>query len=172
MPHETSNLRRWLSKIGHFTGLMEDFLLVLILSIMIIIAVSQILLRNYFDIGLVWSDSLLRALVLWVGLLGAIVASRNENHISIDILSRFMSARIKAISNIVTDIFTVVVCVVVSYYSYNFVKLDFDENISTFGDLPAWMIESILPIGFAVIALRYAEGIVRRLLELRGQPQQ
>jgi len=171
MPPETSSLRHRLAKIGRITGLMEDALLVLILSVMIIIAVSQILLRNYFDIGLVWGDSLLRALVLWVGLLGAIVASRTENHISIDLLSRFLSPRIKIIANIITDIFTVVVCIVVSYYSYRFVKLDFDADISTFGDLPAWIIELILPLGFAVIALRYAEGVARRVLELRGQSQ-
>lgn len=158
----------WLARAGRFTALLEDSLLVLMLSVMMIIAVLQILLRNYFEIGLVWGDSLLRALVLWVGLLGAIVASRNENHISIDILSRFMSPRIKAVANIVTDAFTVVVCAVVSYYSYRFVELDFEAGVTTFGDLPAWVIESILPVGFAVIALRYAVATLRKIQVLRG----
>ncbi len=168
MPPESNKSFHWLSRIGRFTALLEDALLVLMLSAMIIIAVLQILLRNYFDLGLVWGDSLLRALVLWVGLLGAIVASRNENHISIDILSRFMSARTRAIANIVTDFFTVVVCAVVSYYSYRFVELDYEAGVSTFGNLPAWVIESILPVGFAVIALRYAGGLLRKVQALRG----
>ncbi len=171
MPPENSNPPHWSARAGRYAALLEDALLVLMLTVMIVVAVLQILLRNYFDLGLVWGDSLLRALVLWVGLLGAIVASRNENHISIDILSRFMSPRIQALANIVTDLFTVVVCVVVSYYSYRFVELDFEADVATFGNLPAWVIESILPVGFAIIALRYCVAIAGKVRVLRGQSQ-
>ena len=171
MPPENSNTPHWSARAGRYAALLEDALLVLMLTVMIVVAVLQILLRNYFDLGLVWGDSLLRALVLWVGLLGAIVASRNENHISIDILSRFMSPRIQALANIVTDLFTVTVCAVVSYYSYRFVELDFEADVATFGNLPAWVIESILPVGFAIIALRYCVAIAGKVLLLRGQAE-
>ena len=43
----------------------EDALLVLLLSVMIGLASTQILLRNLLDSGFVWIDPLLRVLVLW-----------------------------------------------------------------------------------------------------------
>ncbi len=67
----------------------EDALLVLLLSTMIVLASTQILLRNLFDSGFVWIDPLLRVLVLWLGLIGATVATRNNRHIRIDLLTRF-----------------------------------------------------------------------------------
>ncbi len=53
----------------------EDSLLVVILSSMIILAVYQIISRNLFSEGVVWIDPLLRILVLWVGQAGAGVLS-------------------------------------------------------------------------------------------------
>jgi TRAP-type C4-dicarboxylate transport system permease small subunit len=48
----------------------EDALLVVLLSTMIVLAGTQIILRNFLDSGFVWIDPLLRVLVLWLGLLG------------------------------------------------------------------------------------------------------
>ena len=70
----------------------EDALLVLLLSAMIVLAATQIMLRNFFDSGFVWIDPLLRVLVLWLGLIGATVATRNNRHIRIDLLSGFSAA--------------------------------------------------------------------------------
>ena len=52
----------------------EDSLLVVILTSMIMLAVYQIISRNLFSEGIVWIDPLLRTLVLWVGLAGAVSA--------------------------------------------------------------------------------------------------
>jgi tripartite ATP-independent transporter DctM subunit len=54
----------------------EDALLVVLLSTMIVLAGTQIILRNFLDSGFVWIDPLLRVLVLWLGLLGASVTCR------------------------------------------------------------------------------------------------
>ena len=67
----------------------EDALLVVLLSAMILLASTQILLRNFFDSGFVWIDPILRVMVLWLGLIGATVATRYNKHIRIDLLSRY-----------------------------------------------------------------------------------
>ena len=56
----------------------EDALLVILLTAMIVLACTQILLRNFFDSGIVWIDPLLRVMVLWLGLVGATVATRHN----------------------------------------------------------------------------------------------
>ena len=69
---------------------LEDGILVLLLMTMIGVAASQVILRNFFDAGLYWGDSLVRVTVLWVALVGAMVASRDDSHIRVDLLSRMV----------------------------------------------------------------------------------
>ena len=68
-------------------------LLILLLSLMILLAAYQVVARNFFDTGILWGDALVRVLVLWVTFIGATIAARDDEHIRIDLLTRFISAR-------------------------------------------------------------------------------
>jgi len=133
----------------------EDALLVGLLLLMIGMSVTQIFLRNLFEAGIVWSDVLVRILVLWVGLVGAMVASRQGNHITIDILDRYLPARAKKVADFVVELFTALVCTVVAYYSLVFVQMEFADGGMAFEQVPTWLCEAIIPFAFTVIALRY-----------------
>ena len=64
----------------------EKYLLVLLLSLMIVLAFLQIVLRNFFETGLSWGDVLVRYLVLWVAFIGAALATKEGRHINMEIL--------------------------------------------------------------------------------------
>ena len=72
----------------------EDGVLMLIFASTLGFAVMQILLRNFFDIGLIWLESYLRMQVLWLAMLGAMVATREGEHIRIDLLARFIQGKL------------------------------------------------------------------------------
>lgn len=155
----------FLQRLLHFTNILEDSLLVILLSAMILIAVGQIVLRNIADTGLSWADPLLRILVLWLGLLGAMVATRQDCHISIDLLTRHLSLRFRQLGEFLSTVFTLVVCVLLAYHGGRFVLQDQAEGVIAFASLPAWWFELIIPLGFAVMSLRYT---VRCLQNLRS----
>jgi TRAP-type C4-dicarboxylate transport system permease small subunit len=133
----------------------EDSILVGLLLLMITLAVLQIFLRNLFETGIVWSDVLVRILVLWVGLVGAMVASRQGNHINIDILDRFLPERAKVVVSFVVEVFTAFICTIVAYYSLQFVQMEFADGGMAFAKVPVWLCEAIIPFAFGVIAIRY-----------------
>lgn len=133
----------------------EDSILVGLLMLMITLAVLQIFLRNLFETGIVWSDVLVRILVLWVGLVGAMVASRKGNHINIDIMERFLSERAKIVVNFVVELFTAFICSMVAYYSIQFVHMELVDGGRAFANVPTWVCEAIIPFAFVVIAIRY-----------------
>jgi len=133
----------------------EDAILVGLLLLMIGMSVTQIFLRNLFETGIVWSDVMVRILVLWVGLVGAMVASRQDNHITIDILDRYLSERSKVYANFVVKLFTALICTIVAYYSLSFVQMEFADGGMAFAQVPTWLCEAIIPFAFTVIALRY-----------------
>ncbi|MCF6245840.1 MAG: TRAP transporter small permease [Desulfobacula sp.] len=134
---------------------LEDGILVTLLLVMIIMAVLQIVLRNLLDSGILWGDGLVKVLVLWIGLVGAMIASRNNNHISIDIISRYLPGPIKKLSDLIIAIFTTVICGIMAYFSFTFVLLERAGGMTAFAKVPAWLCESIIPIAFGIICFRY-----------------
>lgn len=146
----------WLQRGKKIIARIEDGVLAGLLTVMIGAATAQIVLRNVWDSGLVWSDPLTKVLVLWIGLLGAMVASRHNNHIHIDVLSRFLPARAKAASEALNSLFAALVCGVIAYHAVRLVLIDKEAATVAFGAVPTWVCELIIPFGFAVIGLRYA----------------
>lgn len=151
---------------------LEDAVLVVLLTTMILLAATQILLRNVFDSGLLWADELLRILVLWIGLAGALAASRDRNQIKIDVLSRFLPERGRLVMQIVTDFFTAVVCAVVGWHAFVFVSGSHEYGDTLLGSLPAWWFQVILPASFFLIAWRYLVQTVTDVMTLLRGPGQ
>jgi TRAP-type C4-dicarboxylate transport system permease small subunit len=133
----------------------EDALLALLLGTLVLLAPLQIVLRNFFDAGWIWADPFLRVLVLWIALLGALAASRQDKQIAIDIVSKFLSDRAKALVGTLTGLFTAFVCGVVAYHSWRFVAGEREFGSMAFGEVPAWLCQSVIPFAFAMIAVRH-----------------
>jgi TRAP-type C4-dicarboxylate transport system permease small subunit len=133
----------------------EDGLLVLLLSAMIVLAGTQILLRNFLDSGFVWIDPLLRVLVLWLGLIGATVATRNNRHIRIDLLSKLFSRNTHRLIQSVIGQISAWTCLVIAWYGFKWIQMDFADGVTSFAGIPAWILEVIIPVTFALIGLRY-----------------
>ncbi len=134
----------------------ESGTLVVLLILMIIIAVVQIVMRNFMGAGLIWAESLLRITVLWLALLGAMVASRNNEHIAIDVLADKFPATYRNFIMCLSRILTAVICIVTAWYSLMFVIDEYQYGDIAFGYIPNWVCETIIPFSLAIIAIRYA----------------
>ena len=116
--------------------------------------------RNFLESGFIWGDIFLRVLVLWLALIGAILASRKGKQISIDVLSQFIPVPYKAYIQKFNLLFAAIVCCIISYYSGLFVYLEFQDNTIAFGNIPAWVTEIIIPIGFFILGVKYIAQII------------
>ena len=155
-----------LEKVGRTV---EDAVLVIILSGMILLAAGQIVARNVFGFGFIWSDELLRMLVLWIAVAGAVAASRTDKHINIAILDRFLPPRLNDGVKIIIDLFTAGVCAVVTSYSINFVRTSYEYGDVLLGDVPAWILQLVLPIGLRRSSSRLTLFFLKRLAgQFRG----
>ena len=133
----------------------EDGILAALLTLMIALTAGQILLRNFFGAGIIWGDMLVRVLVLWVGLIGAMIATRQNKHISIDLVARYLPKRFDLPLKAVVQLFAAVVCALAAFYSFVFVHAEYYDGGRAFGQVPVWVCEAIMPLAFAVMALRY-----------------
>lgn len=133
----------------------EDAVLAVLLAAMITLAALQIVLRNLFDIGIGWADPTVRLLVLWVGLLGALAASRDDRQINVDVLTRLLPDRAGRAVRIVTHLATAAISGLVAYEAGRFVWSEYESGSVAFAGVPTWVSAAIVPLAFAGIALRY-----------------
>jgi TRAP-type C4-dicarboxylate transport system permease small subunit len=133
----------------------EDGILAVLLGAMILVAAAQIGLRNFFDWNLSWGDSLTRLLVLWVGLLGALAATRESRHISIDVLSHLFPPRGRAATQSIGSLFAAAVCGLVAWHAVRFVWDERSGGSTGLLGVPEWLLHAVVPLGFALIAVRY-----------------
>lgn len=162
---------RWLERLERLGRATEDALLVGLLGAMVLLAGAQIVLRNLLGEGLIWSDQLLRIMVLWVGVLGALAASRDNNHIVIDLVPKLLPARWKRGIETLVCAFTAVVSALVAWHAARFVIEEYGYSQPLVGPVPGWVFQSVIPLGFALIAWRYAVFTIIALRATRAEPQ-
>lgn len=158
-------LLRWFHRI-------EDGLIVAVLLFMILLAVVQIVLRNFFGSSLVWIEPLLQNAVLWIGLLGAMIASRNDEHIRIDVASTLLPEKYHPFLTTAVDLFTAFICALVAWHSVGFVIDEYEYAGVAFANVPSWLLQSIIPVGFSVMAARYVLLFAMGLLGKRPKMQE
>jgi TRAP-type C4-dicarboxylate transport system permease small subunit len=149
------------SRLVRLIGHLESAVLVLILATMVVLAGAQIVLRNTTGGGIVWADPALRVLVLWIGMVGALAATRDDKHLTVDAVSRLLSATWKARTRVITDLVTAVVSGLVAWHAARLMIGDKQAGLTAFGEVPVWVCEAILPIGFGLIAMRYVAYVVQ-----------
>ncbi len=147
----------------------ENFLLIAMLALMVLLAAAQIVFRNFLDRSIFGADEALRLLVLWVAFLGAVAASREGKHIHVDAIARWLPPRIKAGVAAFTDLFTLAVCLVLAWQSLRYIESARATGEIAFGVLPVWVAGSILPLAFTLIALRYALRLQHHVQQARGR---
>ena len=81
-----------LARINRFISRLEDSLLIGLVAGLLLVAVAQIILRNVFGAGLLWADPAMRIAVLWIAMVGGMVACREGGHIKINLFDMYAIA--------------------------------------------------------------------------------
>lgn len=146
---------RVLCRIDAFLGKVEKMLIVAILTGMVLLAFLQVLLRNLWGLGLPWLDILLRHVVLWLGIVGASLATRMKRHIRIDVLHRQFPLRPQRIVERGVLLFAAAVSMLLGLGAVDLVWQEWAAGSVAFGSVPTWVLQLVLPVGFAILTFRF-----------------
>ena len=141
-----------------FAKILEVTLIVLLLAMMTLVA-SQVVLRNVFNSGIAWADVASKHMVLWVAFFGAMLATRSREHIAVDALMRVIPRIARNSVRIGIDALACLISFLLAKASFFFVLSERQAGAELFTGVPTWIIQAIIPFGFAMIALEYAIGI-------------
>lgn len=127
----------------------------------------QIVLRNGFSSGIFWADELVRLLVLWLAVIGALAATRDRRHIAIELLVRSLPDVPQRIVRGLAGLFAAAVSAIFAWQSLRFVLDSREFGDQVLGGWPAWYFQLILPVGFALIALQFLVAALESLTVAR-----
>ena len=150
-----NGLKIFSSRLATLLAQTEKAFLCLLLSAMILLACVQIFLRTFFASGILWADPLLRYLVVWAGLFGAAVATKQTNHISIDIVSHWLPERFQPGLRFLLNLFSAGVCILLTYAAVKFVRDEALYGGRGVVEIASWQLNIVYPLTFALIAGRF-----------------
>ncbi len=142
---------KWQGKLAHG----ENLLVSLALAAMVVLPLTEALLRRTLHVSIPGSIAIVQHMVLVVGMLGGAIAAREQRLIS---LSNVGEAKLhgwpKTVSRIFTGAVAIAVCGYLCLATCQFVQNERESGKLLANIIPVWIVLWVLPLGFAAIAIR------------------
>lgn len=149
----------------------EQWLIVVGLMVILIFGVMSILLRNTVGWGLAFADILSRQITVWLGLLGASLATVSAEHISIDAFSRMLKKDKVKVNRVAIGIMCIIGNGIMTYCAIMFLMFYINKPVDVdFGGFKVtnWKLLVIFPLAFALITFRTLIQTIEVGLALKG----
>jgi TRAP-type C4-dicarboxylate transport system permease small subunit len=113
--------------------------------------------------GLVWSQTIALALMLWVGMIGASLATRERRHLALDIGPRALPERARPYATAVGYLITSLFCLLLVVLSIESVRrhlgdwqdTDWAGGVLIGTPIPKWIAFLAIPYGFIAMSIRF-----------------
>ena len=136
--------------VDKYAGLAEQAVLVAILAAVVLTGAAQAISTKVFQKSLLWSFDVVRGGTFAIALIGAAFASHQARHLSMDIVSRFVSPRKRMMLRVALGLFTIFA----AYLLFSS-GLRLHERVAAEGGhrgvIPIETIALMIPIGSALI---------------------
>lgn len=135
--------------IRRFLKISVTFALFLILGLILMNMVA----RHLGVAGIAWADVAIPHTVLWVGFLGAILATLENHHISIEILPNILPEKWKRPVFVFRSLVTSGLSGWLAWAAWKFIEQEKGFGEVLFFGLTSWELALIVPIMFAMITV-------------------
>lgn len=136
----------------------ENSIALLAMAGIVILPLAEIVLRKWFATGIPGAAPFAQHLTMWVGMLGAAIAARDGKLLSLATGEILAHSRTAHVAKFIAAIAGAAVATVFAVGGVNLVKLDRVDATEIAAGVPVWVADLVLPIAFALIALRLMWG--------------
>ena len=120
---------------------------------MAVLPIAEIAGRHVLGQGVPGSVTWVQHLTLWVAFAGGIIAARDRRHLALA-TTTFLPKSVRTYGDLVASAVGCSVTAVLAWTAYQTVELQRASTESLSGGVAIWKVETIMPIGFALIAIR------------------
>ncbi len=134
-------------------GRLEAWIASLALAAMVLLPLAEIVARQVFDIGIPGSGPFVQHLTLWVGFLGAAIAAREGRLLTLATTEYLPEGFWRRAAHTVSSMVAAAITALLARASLQLVLVERDSGTMV-AMVPAWIAQLVLPLSFALIALR------------------
>ncbi|MFQ5790109.1 MAG: TRAP transporter large permease subunit [Acidobacteriota bacterium] len=132
----------------------ENTVSVAALLLMAVLPLAEIAIREFDPSGIPGSATWVQHLALWVGFLGAAIAARRGELLSLTAGATLLKGTMRAAAEVFTAGVAFAVCAVLASGSLELLRIEREGGRELALGVPAWVGQLVMPLGFALIGLR------------------
>ncbi len=143
---------------------------ILVIASMAVVGYGVVL-RYFFGHPQVWTDELVSFWLVAIVTLGAADVLRRGGHIGIDLVTNRLSARLQAWLDILGLVSVLLFSTVLTVSGWQMVEFSWSVGLLPSGylEVPLWIPQSLIPIGFALMGLAALHRLILRIRA--GKPE-
>ena len=134
-------------------GFGEETLALVVFSSMTLLPFFEIFTRFFNINSIPASQILVQHFTLWIGFLGAVLATRQNKLLALTKESIFQKEDSISLGKWIAKVTTFLVLISLALGSWELVKIEMEYTIDIAPFIPRWLAQIIMPIGFALMAL-------------------
>lgn len=141
---------------------LEFVIAALLLIIMVSALFAQVVFRFVLSNPIGWSEELAVLCFVMMVYIGAIGATKNEDHLRLELIVNLMNAKGKCIFNIISNVLFMIVNLIITYSIFT-VAL----NLQKYGmrtamlGFPKWIAYMVLPVCFLLMTYRLIQNTIK-----------
>jgi C4-dicarboxylate transporter DctQ subunit len=161
-----------LMRLDRALTLAEDtFISVLLIAASTILFVNVVL-RYVFNTGFIWAEEMVRYQIVWLVFVGASVAARKGIHIGVDAIVHLLPAPAQKVVRVAVYLLCILLCGILVFYGAELMLQTREFNQRTPAmQAPFWLAQLAIPVGAALMALRFAQETVRVIIGKERQAE-
>lgn len=148
-------MRRLASALASVLGATVGWMVVGLLAVVTFLAFLQLMLRWFAGTALPGVDEMVRKAVLWVAMLGGILAAGEGRHIKVDLVEHYVRGRTKREIGRALSLVSALGCFGLSYISIRFLQVEYRSILVGMMPVWVWVSNLVIPFGFFLMGVNF-----------------
>lgn len=146
----------FLRKLDEGVAKAEAAFLALALAVMVLVVFGDFALREIVNQGWAWAKELAAYLMVWVGFVGASLATHRRRHLVMSLSEKAFPPSVRKWTALAACLITAALCLTLAWLGLRYVlETRMTGETSLTLALPIWAVQAVIPLAFALIGLRF-----------------
>lgn len=141
----------------------------LIMLMIIIIVFYQVILRYVFKVGLPWSEEIARYLLIWLAMVGAVMAFKDKEFLKLELYVSSLSLKYQKLFCLFSSLITIFVSSVLLFYGFSLALLNRSQYSPSITWLRLFWVCIAIPVGGGLIMVYAIKDFLKELNLLKEE---